>query len=180
MGAGCCHATPTLNPRRRFVLNNARRRSPASATCNTYFGCTYHQRPKSTQSARLRADHRAMGARGLDRLHSEFLSQAFGQGRPRVSAAWSNNAPSEAEPRWSDAQPRQKGRSCSERFRSHPRCSWQPSPSFPDSCVRSRLARRFAPSERFSHGFRRMGPRSPCPIKVRSGGSAVKVAKCAG
>src|SRR5678816_4158830 len=37
-------------------------------------------------------------ARGLDRLDSEILSQVFGQGRPRVSAALSSLWPSEAEP----------------------------------------------------------------------------------
>src|SRR5262245_62007849 len=36
--------------------------------------------------------------RGLDRLGSGFLSQLFGQGRPRVSAALSSLRPSEAEP----------------------------------------------------------------------------------
>ncbi len=36
--------------------------------------------------------------RGLDRLDSEYLSQVFGQGRPRVSAALSSLSPSEAEP----------------------------------------------------------------------------------
>jgi hypothetical protein len=38
-------------------------------------------------------------ARGRDRLDSEFLSQvSVGQGRPRVSAAFSKMRPSEAEP----------------------------------------------------------------------------------
>jgi hypothetical protein len=36
--------------------------------------------------------------RGLDRLGSEILSQVFGQGRPRVSAALSSLRSSEAEP----------------------------------------------------------------------------------
>ena len=36
--------------------------------------------------------------RGLDRLDSEILSQVFGQGRPRVSAALSSLRSSEAEP----------------------------------------------------------------------------------
>jgi hypothetical protein len=37
-------------------------------------------------------------SRGLDRLDSEYWSQLFGQGRPRVSAALSSLSPGEAEP----------------------------------------------------------------------------------
>jgi hypothetical protein len=63
----------------------------------------------------------SLEARGLDRLDSEFLSQVFGQGRPRVSALRRSSGrpepgrgarrdqtmrPSEAEPLGSEAQPR--------------------------------------------------------------------------
>src|SRR6476659_2833412 len=45
---------------------------------------------------------RSICPRGLDRLDSEILSQVFGQGRPRVSAALSSLRSSEAEPLLSD------------------------------------------------------------------------------
>ena len=46
-------------------------------------------------------------ARGLDPSELMRMGQVSpGQDRPRVSAALSRNAPSEAEPRGSEAQPR--------------------------------------------------------------------------
>ena len=53
-----------------------------------------------SRSSRLasRAPRSGIHSRGLDRLDSEILSQVFGQGRPRVSAALSSLRSSEAEP----------------------------------------------------------------------------------